>query len=64
MTIFVCIYNKIYNKNVKRESKRISRIIYGEDQELPAELRKMVEGQTSLSLRRQTETTNYLQGQS
>jgi hypothetical protein len=31
MTIFLCIYNKIYNKNVKRESKQ---------QELPAMLKK------------------------
>jgi hypothetical protein len=30
------------------------------DQELPAKLKKMVEGQTSLSLRRHKETTNYL----
>jgi len=33
--------------------------IYGEDQELLAKLKKMVECQTSLSLRRHKETTNY-----
>jgi len=42
-----------------QEAKCRSRI-YGE---LPAKLKKMVEGQTSLSLRRLKETTNYLQGQ-